>query len=147
VKDPASPDRLKALEKELADLREERAALRSRWEGERHALQAVSELREEIDRRKVEIEQAQRAYDLNRAAELRFGKLRELEQRLQEEEQKSKQPEDAGRLLKEEVDADDIADVVSRWTGIPVSRLMEGEMEKLMKMEDRLHLRVVGQEE
>jgi ATP-dependent Clp protease ATP-binding subunit ClpB len=146
-KDTASQERLKALEKELADLKEERDALRSRWEGERNAIAAVSELREEIDRTKVEIEQAQRAYDLNRAAELQYGKLRELEQRLQDEERKSVQLEDAGRLLKEEVDAEDIADVVSRWTGVPVSRLMEGEIEKLMKMEDRLHLRVVGQDE
>jgi ATP-dependent Clp protease ATP-binding subunit ClpB len=146
-KDAASQERLKGIEKELADLKEERDALRSRWEGERNALQAVSELREEIDRTKVEIEQAQRAYDLNRAAELQYGKLRELEQRLQDEERKSVQLEDAGRLLKEEVDSEDIAEVVSRWTGVPVSRLMEGEIEKLMKMEDRLHLRVVGQDE
>ncbi|MDQ3694242.1 MAG: ATP-dependent chaperone ClpB [Chloroflexota bacterium] len=146
-KDAASQERLKTLEKELADLREERDALRSRWEGERNALASVSELREEIDRTKVEIEQAQRAYDLNRAAELQYGTLRELEQRLQDEERKSIQLEDAGRLLKEEVDAEDIAEVVSRWTGVPVSRLMEGEIEKLMRMEERLHLRVVGQDE
>ena len=146
-KDAASQERLRSLEKELADLKEERDALRSRWEGERSALSAVSELREEIDRTRIEIEQAQRAYDLNRAAELQYGTLRELEQRLQQEEQKSLQLEDAGRLLKEEVDGEDIAEVVSRWTGVPVSRLMEGELEKLMKMEDRLHLRVVGQDE
>ncbi|MBA2521508.1 MAG: ATP-dependent chaperone ClpB, partial [Chloroflexia bacterium] len=146
-KDAASQERLKTLEKELADLREQRGALRSRWEGERNALASVSELREEIDRTKVEIEQAQRAYDLNRAAELQYGTLRELEQRLQDEERKSIQLEDAGRLLKEEVDAEDIAEVVSRWTGVPVSRLMEGEIEKLMQMEERLHLRVVGQDE
>ncbi|MDQ3413188.1 MAG: ATP-dependent chaperone ClpB [Chloroflexota bacterium] len=146
-KDAASQERLMTLEKELADLREQRDALRSRWEGERNALASVSELREEIDRTKVEIEQAQRAYDLNRAAELQYGTLRELEQRLQDEERKSIQLEDAGRLLKEEVDAEDIAEVVSRWTGVPVSRLMEGEIEKLMQMEERLHLRVVGQDE
>ncbi|HET7091881.1 MAG TPA: Clp protease N-terminal domain-containing protein, partial [Thermomicrobiales bacterium] len=136
-KDAASQERLKNLEKELADLKEERNALQSRWERERQAIQSVSELREEIDRTKVEIEQAQRAYDLNRAAELQYGKLRELEARLNDAENASIGPEE-NRLLKEEVDAEDIADVVSRWTGVPVSRLMEGELDKLLKMEERL---------
>src|SRR5581483_3701774 len=145
-KDAASQERLKNLEKELADLKEERNALQSRWERERQAIQSVSELREEIDRTKIEIEQAQRAYDLNRAAELQYGKLRELEARLNEAENASIGAEE-NRLLKEEVDAEDIADVVSRWTGVPVSRLMEGELEKLLKMEERLHGRVVGQDE
>ncbi|MCC6314638.1 MAG: ATP-dependent chaperone ClpB [Thermomicrobiales bacterium] len=146
-KDPASQERLKNLEKELADLREERDALRARWEGERQSLTAVSELREEIDRTKIEIEQAQRAYDLNRAAELQYGKLRELEAKLAEAERIDTEEDGAGRLLKEEVDAEDIAEVVSRWTGVPVSRLMEGEIEKLLKMEERLHARVIGQDE
>ncbi len=146
-KDAASQERLKSLEKELADLQEERNALRSRWEGERQAIQTVSELREEIDRTKTEIEQAQRAYDLNRAAELQYGTLRELEEKLGEAERVSDQADGAGRLLKEEVDAEDIAEVVSRWTGVPVSRLVEGEIETLLKMEERLHLRVVGQGE
>jgi ATP-dependent Clp protease ATP-binding subunit ClpB len=146
-KDAASEQRLQALEKELADLKEERDALRSRWDQERQAIQHVSELREEIDRTKVEIEQAQRAYDYNRAAELQYGTLKEIEERLRDEERKSDQNESVGRLLKEEVDAEDIAEVVSRWTGVPVSRLMEGEIEKLLKMEERLHHRVVGQDE
>jgi len=146
-KDAASQERLKTLEKDLADLKEERDALRSRWEQERHGLQRVAELREEIDRTKVEIEQAQRAYDYNRAAELQYGTLKQLEEQLREAERASEQAEGNGRLLKEEVDAEDIAEVVSRWTGVPVSRLMEGEIEKLLKMEERLHLRVVGQEE
>ncbi|HEX5499973.1 MAG TPA: AAA family ATPase, partial [Thermomicrobiales bacterium] len=145
-KDAASQERLKNIEKELADLKEERNALQSRWERERQAIQGVSELREEIDRTKVEIEQAQRAYDLNRAAELQYGKLRDLEARLNEAENASIGAEE-NRLLKEEVDAEDIADVVSRWTGVPVSRLMEGELDKLLKMEERLHGRVVGQDE
>jgi ATP-dependent Clp protease ATP-binding subunit ClpB len=145
-KDAASQERLKNLEKELADLKEERNALQSRWERERQAIQSVSELREEIDRTKVEIEQAQRAYDLNRAAELQYGKLRDLEARLKDAENASIGAEE-NRLLKEEVDAEDIAEVVSRWTGVPVSRLMEGELEKLLKMEERLHGRVVGQDE
>ncbi len=147
-KDTASQERLKNLEKELADLKEERDALRSRWEQERRAISAIAELRDEIDRTRVEVEQAQRAYDYNRAAELQYGKLKELEERLREAEQRLQLQQTSGQqLLKEEVDAEDIAEVVSRWTGVPVSRLMEGEIEKLLRMEERLHLRVVGQEE
>jgi len=146
-KDEASRQRLEALEKELANLREGRDALRSRWDQERQAIQRVSELRDEIDRTKTELEQVERAYDLNRAAELRYGKLPELEAQLAEAERKSSQNDAAGRLLKEEVDGEDIAEIVSRWTGVPVSRLLEGEIEKLLKMEERLHLRVIGQDE
>ena len=145
-KDPASRERLENLERELADLKEKRDALRSRWEGERETLQTIADLREQIDQTKVEIEQASRAYDLNRAAELQYGTLVQLEQQLREAEQQEAAAQD-GRLLKEEVDAEDIAEIVSRWTGIPVSRLVEGEIEKLMKMEDRLHERVIGQDE
>jgi len=103
-------------------------------------------LREKIDQTRVEIEQASRAYDLNRAAELQYGTLVQLEQQLREAEQHEAASQD-GRLLKEEVDGEDIASIVSRWTGVPVSRLVEGEIEKLMKMEDRLHERVIGQDE
>jgi ATP-dependent Clp protease ATP-binding subunit ClpB len=145
-KDAASRERLDNLEKELADLKEKRDALRSRWEGERETLQRVADLREQIDQTKVEIEQASRAYDLNRAAELQYGTLVQLEQQLREAEQQEAAAQD-GRLLKEEVDGEDIAEIVSRWTGVPVSRLVEGEIEKLMKMEDRLHERVIGQDE
>jgi ATP-dependent Clp protease ATP-binding subunit ClpB len=145
-KDAASRERLENLEKELADLREKRDALRSRWEGERESLQKVAELREKIDQTKVEIEQASRAYDLNRAAELQYGTLVQLEKELREAEAQEAASQD-GRLLKEEVDGEDIAEIVSRWTGVPVSRLVEGEIEKLMKMEDRLHERVIGQDE
>ena len=145
-KDAASRERLENLEKELADLKEKRDALRSRWEGERETLQRVADLREQIDQTKVEIEQASRAYDLNRAAELQYGTLVQLEQQLREAEQQEAAAQD-GRLLKEEVDGEDIAEIVSRWTGVPVSRLVEGEIEKLMKMEDRLHERVIGQDE
>ncbi|MDP9349488.1 MAG: AAA family ATPase, partial [Gemmatimonadota bacterium] len=146
-KDPASQERLAALEKELADLKEERDALRSRWDQERQAIGAISELRDEMDRVRVEIEQAQRAYDYNRAAELQYTTLVDLEQKVRDEERKLAQLQANGQLLKEEVDAEDIAEVVSRWTGVPVSRLMEGEIEKLLKMEERLHLRVIGQDE
>jgi ATP-dependent Clp protease ATP-binding subunit ClpB len=145
-KDAASRERLDNLEKELADLQEKRNALRSRWEGERETLQKIADLREKIDQTKVEIEQASRAYDLNRAAELQYGTLVQLEQQLRDAEQTEASAQDS-RLLKEEVDGEDIAEIVSRWTGIPVSRLVEGEIEKLMKMEDRLHERVIGQDE
>jgi ATP-dependent Clp protease ATP-binding subunit ClpB len=146
-KDQASQERLQTLEKELADLKEQRDALRSKWDQERQAIQTVSQLREQIDQTKNEIEQAQRAYDYNKAAELQYGKLVELQERVKEEERKLQQIQAAGKLLKEEVDAEDIAEVVSRWTGVPVTSLMEGEIEKLLRMEERLHLRVVGQDE
>jgi ATP-dependent Clp protease ATP-binding subunit ClpB len=146
-KDAASTERLQNLEKELADLKEERDALRSRWDQERDAISAISELRDAVDQTRNEIEQAQRAYDYNRAAELQYGKLVKLEEQIKEEERKLAQLQSGGKLLKEEVDAEDIAEVVSRWTGVPVRNLMEGEIEKLLKMEQRLHLRVVGQDE
>lgn len=146
-KDDASKQRLQVLERDLADLQEQRNALRSRWDQERQAIQAISDLRDEVDQTRNEIEQAQRQYDLNRAAELQYGKLVELERKIKEQEKQLGQLQANGKLLKEEVDAEDIAEVVSRWTGVPVSRLMEGEIEKLLKMEDRIHLRVVGQDE
>jgi ATP-dependent Clp protease ATP-binding subunit ClpB len=145
--DLASGQRLEALEEELANRKEERDALRSRWDQEREAIMAISELRDEMDHLRVDIEQAQRNYDYNRAAELQYGRAKELEQKLREEESRLGRLQERGKLLKEEVDAEDIAEVVSRWTGIPVSRLMEGEIEKLVKMEDRLHDRVIGQDE
>ena len=144
-KDSASRERLGNLEKELADLQEKRDALRSRWESEREAVQTVASLREQIDQAKIEIEQAKRAYDLNRAAELQYGTLVQLEKQLQEAEQRENVA--GSPLVKEEVDGEDIAEIVARWTGIPVSRLVEGEIEKLLKMEDRLHERVIGQDE
>ncbi len=146
-KDDASKVRLTTLERELADLKEQRDALRSRWDQERQSIQAVSELRNEVDRTKIEIEQAQRAYDYNKAAELQYGKLVQLQEQIKTEEKRLVQLQASGKLLKEEVDAEDIADVVSRWTGIPVNRLLEGEVDKLLKMEQRLHQRVIGQDE
>ena len=146
-KDDASKNRLVSLERELADLKESRDALRSRWDQERQGIQAISELRNEIDQVRVEIERAQRAFDYNKAAELQYGKLVEIQDQIKEQEKQLAQIQANGKLLKEEVDADDIAEVVSRWTGVPVSRLLEGETEKLLKMEDRLHLRVIGQDE
>ncbi len=143
--DEASKKRLEALEKELADLKEKRDALRARWEEEKQLLHEIRKMREEIEATRLEIEQAERAYDLNRVAELRYGKLPELEKRLKELEEKQKARGEA--LLKEVVTEEEIAEVVSRWTGIPVAKLMEGEREKLLRLEDELHKRVVGQDE
>ncbi|MBA2775976.1 MAG: ATP-dependent chaperone ClpB [Chloroflexia bacterium] len=145
--DEASQRRLAVLEHDLANFKEERDALRSKWDQERQAIMAISELRDEMDRTRVDMEQAQRAYDYNKAAELQYGTLKDLDQQIQIEEQGLARLQATGKLLKEEVDADDIADVVGRWTGIPISRLLEGEIEKLVRMEERLHDRVVGQDE
>ena len=146
-KDEASQERLTALERELANVKEQRDALRSRWDQERDAIHAISELRNEMDRTRVEMEQAQRAYDYNKAAELQYGKLKELDQQIRDRESDLTRLQSAGKMLKEEVDGEDIAEIVSRWTGIPVTRLVEGEIQKLVNMESRLHMRVVGQDE
>jgi ATP-dependent Clp protease ATP-binding subunit ClpB len=144
--DEASRDRLGKLEKELAELKETANALQARWLAEKEAVQRLRKLREEIEHTRVEIEKAERAYDLNKAAELKYGKLAGLEKTLREEE--SRMSSGSGpRLLKEEVDEEDIAEVVSRWTGIPLSKLLEGEMRKLLHLEDELHKRVIGQDE
>ncbi len=147
-KDDASKARLTALERELADLRERGDAMKSQWEREKEIVQAIRATREEMERLGPEIEAAERAADYARAAELRYGRARELEQQLAEQEEQLRQLKSSGSvLLKEEVDADDIAAVVARWTGIPVSRLLEGETEKLLHMEERLHARLIGQDE
>jgi ATP-dependent Clp protease ATP-binding subunit ClpB len=145
--DLASRDRLFALERELADLQEQRNALQAKWQQERDAIQEVSTLREKIEQTKVEAEAAERAADYGKAAELRYGALRQLEEQVKAAQAQLDRLGQGGRLLKEEVSADDIAEVVAKWTGIPVSNLLEGEIEKLLKMEERLHLRVVGQHE
>ncbi len=146
-KDKASNERLQKLEKELADLKARADALRSQWQVERQAVERLRKLRQEIDQTRIEIEQAERAYDLNKAAELRYGKLTDLERRLQSEEELLQKKQGGSRLIKEEVDEEDIAEVVSRWTGIPVSRLMQGDIEKLLQLGDHLHKRVIGQDE
>jgi ATP-dependent Clp protease ATP-binding subunit ClpB len=144
--DAASRGRLERLDKELAEIREQATALRARWEQEKGAIGTLRTLREQIEATKLEIEQAERQYDLNRAAELKYGKLIELEKKLAAEE--AQLASTAGvRLMKEEVDEEDIAAVVARWTGIPVSRLMEGEVQKLLHLEEQLHQRVIGQDE
>jgi ATP-dependent Clp protease ATP-binding subunit ClpB len=146
-KDKASQERLKKLEKDLADLKEEKNQLSLHWQQEKEAIQASRKLKEELEQVRNQIEQAQRGGDYARASELQYGKLPELEGRIKQEEARLADLQRAKRMLKEEVDEEDIASVVSRWTGVPVSRLMEGEVQKLLKMEERLHQRVVGQDE
>ena len=144
--DDASRDRLAKLENELANLKEEANKLKARWEMEKGAIAKLRKLKEEIDETRRAMEQAEREYDLNRVAELKYGKLGELENELAKQEE-SLGTEDGGVLLKEEVDEDDIAEVVSRWTGVPVSKLLEGEREKLLRLGDHLHKRLIGQDE
>ena len=138
--DKASRDRLSKLEKELADLKTNSSSLRAQWQADQEALKHQREIREQIEQTKVDIEQAERAYDLNKAAELKYGKLTGLEKQLEAGQSST-------ALLKEEVDEEDIAQVVSRWTGIPLSKLLEGEIQKLTHLPDELHQRIVGQDE
>ncbi len=145
--DPASRDRLSQLEKELAELKSQADALRAQWQAEKQVVQRLRSLRELIEQTRIEIEQAERQYDLNRAAELKYGRLTELDRKLQAEEELLTKKQGGTRLIKEEVDEEDIADVVSRWTGIPVSKLLEGELQKLLNLEEYLHRRVIGQDE
>ncbi|HEX4661032.1 MAG TPA: ATP-dependent chaperone ClpB, partial [Streptosporangiaceae bacterium] len=145
--DAASKARLESLRRELADLRSEADSLRAQWEAERQALRKVQELREELERLRQEAEQAERGYDLNLAAELRMGRIPDLERRLHAEEEQLAAKQGGERLLREVVTDDEIALIVSRWTGIPVSRLQEGEREKLLRLDTILHERVVGQDE
>ena len=144
--DDASRERLAKLENELANLKEEANKLKARWEMEKDAIARLRKLKEEIDETRRAMEQAEREYDLNRVAELKYGRLSELEGKLARQEE-SLRTEDGGVLLKEEVDEDDIAEVVSRWTGVPVSKLLEGEREKLLRLGDHLHKRLIGQDE
>ena len=145
--DPASKARLDDLRRELADLRAQADALRAQWEAERQALRRIQALRGEIEQVRQQAELAERNYDLNAAAELRMGKLPELERRLHAEEEQLASRQGGTRLLREVVTEDEIAAIVSRWTGIPVSRLQEGEREKLLRLDQILHERVVGQDE
>jgi ATP-dependent Clp protease ATP-binding subunit ClpB len=147
-KDAASKERLAVLERELAELKEKSGAMKAQWQGEKDSLGKVSAIKQQIEHSRTEVEQAQRSGDLGRAAELSYGEIPRLEAELRDAEKALKQGENSGpRFLKEEVDAEDIADVVSRWTGIPLSRMMETERERLTKLEDELAHRVVGQRE
>jgi ATP-dependent Clp protease ATP-binding subunit ClpB len=145
--DPASKARLAGLRKELADLRAEADAMRAQWEAERNALREVQALRQEIESVRMEADAAERSYDLNRAAELRHGRLPELERRLLAAEERLASKQGSRRLLREVVTEEEIAAIVARWTGIPVTRLQEGEREKLLRLDEVLHERVVGQDE
>jgi ATP-dependent Clp protease ATP-binding subunit ClpB len=146
-RDPGSKERLAKIEKELADLKARSDALKAQWQTEKQTVQRLRSLREQIEQTKVEMEQAERQYDLNRAAELKYGKLADLERKLKTEEEMLSKKQGQARLLKEEVDEEDIAEVVSRWTGINVTKLLEGEVQKLLQLRDVLHRRVIGQDE
>ncbi len=146
-KDETSKERLAKIEQELADLKERSSEMKVHWENEKGAIGSIRETKAEIESAKAEYERVERQGDLNRAAELRYGTLAELEKKLAEENARLAELQKDRQMLKEEVDEDDIAAVVSIWTGIPVARMLEGEREKLLKMEDRLRLRVIGQEE
>jgi len=146
-RDKASQERLQKLEAELADLRERSDQLKVRWQAEKEAIQAIRAVKAELDQARVELEKAQRRFDLEQASRIQYGVIPDLEKRLRQEEARLHELQANGAILKEEVDADEIATVVSSWTGIPVSRLLEGEIEKLLRMESRLHERVIGQDE
>ena len=146
-RDKASKERLGKLEKELADLKEERSRLGAHWEQEKALIQTSRKLKEEQEALRQQIERAQRAGDYTKASELQYGRVPELERRIKDTEGKLADLQKGQRMLKEEVDEEDIADVVSKWTHIPVSRLMEGEVQKLLRMEERLHHRLIGQDE
>ena len=145
--DNASVDRLDKLEKELADLKEQQNGLQSHWEQEKEAIQGSRTLKETLEQVRLEIERAQRSSDYATASELQYGRLPELERNIRDQETQLADLQKSQRMLKEEVDEEDIAEVVAKWTNIPLSRLMESEIQKLIHMEDRLHQRVVGQDE
>ncbi|MCA1563014.1 MAG: ATP-dependent chaperone ClpB [Acidobacteria bacterium] len=146
-KDKASRERLEKLERELANRKEEKTRLVTHWEQEKAAIQTLRKLKEEIEQVRIEIERAQRSGDYAKASELQYGQLPAVEQKIRDQEARLTELQKDQRMLKEEVDEEDIAEVVSRWTHIPVSRLMEGEIQKLLNMEARLHKRVIGQDE
>ncbi|MCU0550028.1 MAG: ATP-dependent chaperone ClpB [Leptolyngbya sp. Prado105] len=146
--DAASRDRLERIERELADFKEDQSKLNAQWQAEKGVITELQKLKEEIDRVNLEVQQAERDYDLNRAAELKYGKLNELNRKVEETESQLSQTQKSGTmLLREEVTESDIAEIISKWTGIPVSKLVESEMQKLLQLEDVLHQRVIGQDE
>ncbi|MET9692255.1 ATP-dependent chaperone ClpB [Streptomyces sp. NPDC006514] len=145
--DPASKTRLEELRRELGDLRGEADAKHAQWEAERQAIRRVQELRQELEQVRHEAEEAERAYDLNRAAELRYGRVQDLERRLAAEEEQLAAKQGQNRLLREVVTEEEIAEIVAAWTGVPVARLQEGEREKLLRLDEILRERVIGQDE
>ena len=148
-KDQASKDRLVSLEKEVSELKEEEKSLKSQWENEKEEAGRLTRINEEIEKVKLDIEDAQRKYDLNKLAELQYGKLASLEKEKAEEEEKIKNQASVGgnRLLKQEIDSEEIAEIVGKWTGIPVSKLLQGEKEKILNLADYMKKRVIGQDE
>ena len=145
--DPASRDRLEKLEKELADLSEQQSALNAQWQQEKGAIDELSAIKEEIEQVQLQVEQAKRSYDLNKAAQLEYGTLAELNKKLVAKEAELTGGHGDKNLLREEVTEEDIAEVIAKWTGIPVAKLVQGEMEKLLQLESQLHSRVIGQEQ
>jgi ATP-dependent Clp protease ATP-binding subunit ClpB len=146
-KDPASKERLKGIEKEISELSEKRAGLQARWMNEKEAIKKIRELKEKLEQARGDAERAEREGNLGRAAELRYGTIVELNRELEKQNEALSALQAQGSLLKEEVDEEDIAEIVSKWTGVPVSKMLESEMVKLTKMEERLRERVVGQDE
>lgn len=145
--DTASLERLKKIEKEISDLSEKRTGLRAQWQAEKEAIQTIRSIKQQIEQTRIEAEKAEREGDLARAAELRYGRLLELQKQLDSESAKLAGLQSHKKILKEEVDDEDVAEIVSKWTGIPVSRMLEGEVQKLIHMEERLKKRIVGQDE
>jgi len=146
-KDAASKERRKTIEAELAELREQSTGMKAHWQAEKEAIGKIRAVKEQIDSLKTEAEKAERVGDLQKAAELRYGRIPEAERQLKADNERLSELQRDVKMLKEEVEEEDIAEVVAKWTGIPVSRLLEGEVEKLIHMEERLHLRVVGQDD
>lgn len=146
-KDKGSVERLKKIEEELADLKNEVQEKRLRWENEKKAISRIQQIKEQTEKTKQMMKEAEREADYSRLAELQYGELTRLDKELKQEEEKLSEVQKAGKMLKEEVDEEDVAEVVSKWTGIPVSKMLEGEVEKLIRMEERLKQRVVGQED
>ena len=145
--DDASKQRLAALEAELAELEEQRDGMVAHWQSERDAIAEIRELMEQLEQARTEAERAERNGDLEQAAELRYGTMRDLEQTIESKRARLEELQSTEQMLKEEVDEEDVAEIVAKWTGVPVSRLMEGEMQKLVRMEDELHSRVIGQDQ
>ena len=146
-KDSYSMERLEKIEKELSDLKESGAVLRGQWQSEKGNISKIRTLKEQLEAARIQSEQAERSGDLEKAAELRYGKLPELQKQLEEENRRLAESQSRGKLLKEEVDEEDIAEIVSKWTGIPVAKMLEGEVQKLLHIEENLSRRVVGQDE
>ncbi|MCP2606531.1 ATP-dependent chaperone ClpB, partial [Candidatus Aminicenantes bacterium AC-708-I09] len=145
-KDKASQEKIKKIDKELADLKEKRDSMKAQWQKEKEIIEKINRLKEEVDRLKIEEQNAERKGDLEKVAEIRYGKLIELNKEIEKATKELAKIQEKGKMLKDEVDEEDIAEIVSKWTGIPVSKMLEGEIEKLIKMEENLKKRVVGQD-